>query len=118
MKKLKIAFWLLVIAAIGLIGFQNQEFFLSKPELRVNLFVRQYVIHNISIAAMLFGLFLFGLLSAYFSSLSGKFRANRTVKQLNATVAGHVDEISRLQSQVSTLRGAGAATAAEPAGKS
>jgi hypothetical protein len=117
MKKIKIAFWLLVMVAIGLIGFQNQEFFLSRPQLRINLFLREYHVDQVPIAVMLFGLFLFGLLSAYISSLSGRFRHNRTVKQLNATVADHVDRISRLQSEVDTIRGPAGRTTTEQVGK-
>ena len=42
MKKAKIAFWLILICFLALLGYQNWDFFMKPNGLRINLLLVQY----------------------------------------------------------------------------
>ena len=104
MKKAKFVFWALLAGFFALIILQNQSFFLAKQSFRINLFVWEYFTPAVHIAILFAAFFLIGLLIAYFFSLSGKFRANRTIKSLNASLETQRTELETLKKQVAGLR--------------
>ena len=114
MKNFKMVLSVLIIVLIGLLIYQNKDFFLQKPDLSLNLFFFQYQTANLNNAIIFSGCFLLGILISYFFSLSGRFRANKAIKNLSSTVDLQVQKISELTRQNETLK-AGSGAQAQPA---
>ena len=81
MKKVKIGFWLILIAFLVLVGYQNKAFFLQRHTFDINVWVtapyKTAEIYN----AVLFGACcVAGLVLAYLSSLFERFKANKTTQ--------------------------------------
>jgi len=115
MKKVKIVFWLLLLALLAGIVYQNQQE-LMKP-LIFHLdpgVVDPYQTPAVPLVVILAGLFLLGLLIAYFYSLYGYFRQAKTIKHLHATVAAQTEEIETLRRQVKNLDRPSAAPVGAP----
>jgi hypothetical protein len=105
MKKVKIAFWALVVAFLGLIVYQNQEFFLFRNRIGFNLgVIEPYTSPAIYNAVLFLGCFVVGFLLAYFSSLFDRFRANKIVRQLNATIEAQKKQIDSLTSELAQAK--------------
>jgi uncharacterized integral membrane protein len=105
MKKVKVVFWLLVIAFIALVVYQNQEYFLAKESLKIDLYVTQPY-HTPALATGIFILacFVIGFLIAYVMTLSERFKARKAVRNMNATMESQMDQISALKSAVENLK--------------
>ncbi len=117
MKNFKVILWVLIFALIGLLIYQNLHFFLEKPDLSLDLFFLQYQTAKLNNAIIFTGCFLLGILVSYFFSLSGRFRANKAIKNLSTTVDLQVQKISELTRQIEALKAASsAAHAGNPAG--
>ena len=107
MKKVKIGFWLIIVAFLLLIGFQNKEFFLQKHSFDLNLWVTApYHSAGIYNAVLFAGSFLAGLIIAYLSGLFERFKANKACKQLNKTVADQKNELAQLKTEVEAFKNA------------
>ncbi len=104
MKKIKIAFWLLVFALLGLIIYQNIGFFRAPLSLRVNLGFTEYVTPEFPIWVFFIALFFIGIVLTYLFSLPSKFRAGKNIRTLNATIASQRDELAGLKSDVAAMR--------------
>jgi hypothetical protein len=106
MKKATLIIWAIIFGFIALVIFQNQEFFLNKQSLRIYLgVVDEYLTPNLPIAVMVLFFFFCGIVIAYFFSVSARFKAKRTIKKLNATIASHKKEVSELKNEISLLKG-------------
>jgi Ni/Fe-hydrogenase subunit HybB-like protein len=104
MKKVKFAFWLIILALFGLLVYQNQSYFLTKHSLEINLYFtsgRTLPFHNLVIIVAFFG---FGLLIAYTSSLFERFRANKTIKKLRADAQSLQGTIDQMRADVEALK--------------
>ncbi len=104
MKKVKVAFWLLVILFVALVVYQNQDYFLAKESLSVNLYVKQYHTPELATGLLILGCFLIGFLIAYAGSLSDRFKARKAVKNMNATVESHLEQISALRHEIEVIK--------------
>jgi hypothetical protein len=105
MKKVKIGFWLIVVAFLVLVGVQNKAFFLQQHSFDLDLWVtgpyHSPDIHN----AVLFAVcFLAGLAIAYLSGLFERYKANKTIKQLTKTVNDRQAEVEQLKTEVEALK--------------
>jgi uncharacterized integral membrane protein len=87
MKKVKIVFWLLVLGFMGLVFFQNQDYFLAKNSLRIDLWFQKYLIPETPNGLYFLAFFIIGLLIAYVYYLPERFRCNKSIRQLNAKIA-------------------------------
>ena len=106
MKKATLILWVLIFGVIALLIFQNQAFFLSNQSLQVNLGVTEaYHSPELPIAILVLLFFLTGILIAYLFSLSARFKARRTVKKLNTTIASHTAEVADLRREIDSLKG-------------
>lgn len=114
MKKAKITFWALIIGFFALIILQNKPFFLDKQDFRIDLFFWNYNTPTVSIAILFAAFFVAGLLIAYSFSLSGRFKSNRTIKTLNATLDAQRAELDAMKKQVEGLRPAPADPVVDP----
>ena len=105
MKKVKIAFWIIIISFIGILIYSNKDFFLAKQALSLKLpFLVPYHSPELAIAIFFLAFFLSGFLIAYFFSLYDRFKSKKTIKNLNAAAAARQTESSALKSELETLK--------------
>jgi len=106
MKKATLILWALIFGVIALLIFQNQAFFLSNQSLQVNLGVTDpYHTPELPIAILVLLFFLTGVVIAYLFNLSARFKARRTIKKLNTTIASHNDEVAGLRREIDSIKG-------------
>ena len=116
MKKVKIVFWVLLIAFLLLVGYQNKGFFLQKNAFGLNLFVTDAYMTPEIFNGVLFGVcFLAGLIIAYFFGLFDRFRANKTIKQLNLDLESQRQQIATLNTELNAFKNASSSPVEQPA---
>jgi Zn-dependent protease with chaperone function len=86
MKKAKMAFWLILIAFLALLTYQNWDFFMSQHGLRINLLVVDYNTPELQNAILFLIFFFAGLLISYFFSLFERFKTQRSIKSLTSSL--------------------------------
>ena len=116
MKKVKIGFWILVIAFLLLLGFQNKAFFIQKNAFALNLYVTDaYTTKEIYNGVTFAVCFLAGLVLAYLSGLMERFRTNKTIKQLNADIERQRQELETQQTELNAHKNAAMSSPEGPA---
>ena len=105
MKKATLILWVIIFGFIALFIFQNQDFFLAKNAHNLNLGIKQYAIPELYNAILVLVFFFAGLLIAYLFSFSARFKAKRTIKKLNTTIAAHINEMAELKDEINKLKG-------------
>jgi cell division protein FtsW (lipid II flippase) len=106
MKKVKFAFWIVVFGFVGLIIFQNKDFFMSQSRLVLNLGFFYYETPHLANAIFFVAFFLLGILLTYFLSLFKQYRDAKTIKALKAKESTLVETVSILEKQLSQHKGA------------
>ena len=96
MRKIKLAFWLILLGFLGVIFWQNQAFFLERRGVEIDYVMGNYSFPELQIALYFLIFFLVGLLLSYFSSLSEKFVARKTIRKLN-------DELTHVKKKYSGM---------------
>jgi len=105
MKKATLILWVIIFGFIALFIFQNQTFFLAKNAFNLNLGIKQYSVAELYNAILVLVFFMAGLIIAYLFNLPARFKAKRTIKKLNTTIASHLNERAELKSEINTLKG-------------
>ena len=106
MKKATLIIWAIIFGVIALLIFQNKDFFLANQSLRINLgIVKEYHTPELPIAILVLVFFLVGVIIDYLFSMSARFKARRTIKKLNATIASHDSEMAGLRREIDSLKG-------------
>ncbi len=105
MKKIKLVFWLILIAFLALLTYQNWDYFMSQHGLRINLFVAEYNIPPLQNAVLLLIFFFAGLLIAYFFTLFERFKSQRAIKSMTATLEMSEKLLDGLKKEIQTLKG-------------
>lgn len=106
MKKATLIIWVIIFGVIALLIFQNQAFFMTNQSLRVNLGIfKEYHTPELPIAILVLLFFLMGILIAYLFNLSARFKARRSIKKLNATIASQTSEVEGLRRELNALKG-------------
>jgi uncharacterized integral membrane protein len=109
MKKIKVVFWLLVIAFVALLVYQNRDYFLARESLTIDLYVGQpYHLPELATGILILACVVLGFLAAYVMSISERFKARKAVKNMNATMTSQMGQISALKSEVENLKRGGA----------
>ncbi|MGD8267214.1 MAG: hypothetical protein PVF55_03535 [Desulfobacterales bacterium] len=115
MKKVKIGFWILVIAFLVLLGFQNKAFFIQKNAFTLDLYITDaYMTKEIYNGVTFAVCFLAGLVLAYLSGLLERFRSNKIIKQLNADMERQRQELEALQTELNAHKNAATSSPEEP----
>jgi cell division protein FtsB len=114
MKKVKIAFWIIIFGFVGLVIFQNKGFFMSKSQMILNLGFFYYETPFLANAIFFVAFFLIGILISYFLSLFKQFKDAKTIKALRAKEASLVDAVSSLEKQLSAQQAAATEEIARP----
>lgn len=106
MKKAKIAFWLILIGFMGLLAYQNWDFFMSEHRLRLNLFVTdEFSTPELQNAILFLIFFLAGLLISYFITLIERFKSKKIIKTLNAALETNQKLLDELKKDILSLKG-------------
>ncbi len=106
MKKATLIIWVIIFGFIALVIFQNQTFFLAKNAYRLDLGIFEEYLSPELPNAILFLLFFFcGLIIAYLFSFATRFKAKRTIKKLNTSMAANINEVAELKREIDTLKG-------------
>jgi uncharacterized integral membrane protein len=108
MRKVKYGFWLILLGLLGVVFWQNRPFFLTKQEVAFNYGVGAYQTPELQVALYFLIFFLVGLLISYFSSLSERFAARKTIRKLNEELAGARKQIADLESALASRQVAAA----------
>ncbi len=106
MKKIKTAVWVLIIAFVIVLVYQNQAFFLeTKQSLNLNLVFAEYKTPELKViffcGAFALAGFLFGL---YFLAAYG-FKTKKKTKALNAQLSEQTEKATSLEDELNTLKG-------------
>jgi hypothetical protein len=105
MKKLKITIWVVLLGFVVIMVFQNQDFFLGKQSLRINLLVTNYRTPEIYNLVLSFVCFIGGLLLGSYFILLDRLKFNKKIKMLKTKNDSHLAEITALQKELDSLRG-------------
>lgn len=105
MKKVKTAVWVLIVAFVVVLIYQNQGYFLAKQSLKLNLIFADYTspeMENVYFSGMFFiaGL----ILGAYFLAVFS-LKSKKKIKTLNTQVQEQSDTIATLEGELRALRG-------------
>ena len=108
MKNVKIAFWVILFAFIGLVLYQNREFYMSQHSLGIDLFVFDaYRTPEVPNAILFLGFFFAGLIIAYFFSLLERFNSRKTIKSLTESLRVSEKMLDALKAENEGLKGTG-----------
>ena len=105
MKKVKLAFWLILIAFLALLAYQNWDYFMSQHGLRINLIVAEYHTPPLQNAVLFLIFFCAGLLIAYFFTLFERFKSQRSLKSMTASLEMSEKLLDELKKEIQTLKG-------------
>lgn len=105
MKNAKIAFWVILIAFIGLILFQNREFYMSEHSLGMDLMFFKYHTPEVPNAILFLGFFFAGLIISYFFSLLERFNSRKTIKSLSDSLRASEKILEALKAENDGLKG-------------
>jgi len=107
MKKVKIAFWLILLVFAGVFAYQNKVFFMAKQSLSLTLpFLETLHTPELPHAVLFLVFFLTGFLVTYFFGLYDRFKSKKTLKNLNAAAADQQNELAALKRELESLRAA------------
>ncbi len=104
MRKLKYSIWLLLAGFLGMLVYQNQEVFLAKYSLDINLGVARYHIPEFYVVVMIAIFFFTGILVAYAAGLMERYRAHQNMRALKRTIDSYSGNISTLKQEVAALK--------------
>jgi predicted membrane protein len=104
MKKAKIAFWLILIGFLGLLGYQNYDFFMSQHGLRINLLFVQYDTPQLQNAILFLIFFFTGLLISYFIMLFERFKSKKIIKTLNTALDMNQKQLDEMKKELDLLK--------------
>lgn len=104
MKKAKTVLWIIIIGFIGLIIFQNWDYFNTRQALGVDLFFSQFVIPEFSNYFYFLSCFLLGLLLPYIHGFIERLKLNKLIKKLKETTAAQQEEISGLKRELEMMQ--------------
>jgi uncharacterized membrane protein YciS (DUF1049 family) len=114
MKKFKIAIWIVVLAFLGLIVYQNRELLLANQSLSINLLVAQYQTPLWPLAFYFAIVFLLGWLIAFIFGWVERYKAGKTIKKLQETIRSQPNTLDSMKSDPEAPRPRGPIPAGEP----
>lgn len=84
MRKFKTAVWVIIIAFVAILIFQNKEFFMAGQSLAFNLLFADYKTPEIKVVFLCFAFFVAGLLLGTYFILIYHLKTKRKIKALKA----------------------------------
>jgi hypothetical protein len=101
MRNLKIVLALVALGLAGLIIYQNMAYLSAPASLQMNLWLAGPYTVGIPNAELILGALFAGFLISYFVGLSSRFKNNKIIKNLNATLDSQTETITALKSELS-----------------
>ena len=103
-KRVKIGIWVIIIGLLVLLVHQNQDFFLARQSLGLNLYFKSFAFAEAANLFLFLICFLAGLLLAAYFIFFDRFKLKKTNKTLNTTINTHLEKISSLEKELETLK--------------
>ncbi|MBT8358035.1 MAG: LapA family protein [Desulfobacterales bacterium] len=103
-KRVKIGIWVIIIGLLALLVHQNQDFFLARQSLGLNLYFKNFTLPEVVNIYLLLFCFLAGLLFAVYFIFFDRFKLKKINKTLNTTINTHLEKISSLEKELETLK--------------
>jgi len=100
MKKVKLLLWLVVLGLIALGIYQNLPLLKEQVALKLNLWVFGPFQAELRFGVLMLGLFIAGLLIAYFFSLAHRFKTRKTIRKLNESLQAEQKKVAELESRL------------------
>ncbi|VEN72747.1 conserved hypothetical protein [Candidatus Desulfarcum epimagneticum] len=100
MKKMKMVFFVVLAGLCAALFFQNQEFFLTRKSLGIDLWAAAYRTPEISILILALALFVSGVLIGAFFSLSKQMKQKKSIRILTADLKVHRQKIDELEKRL------------------
>jgi uncharacterized membrane protein len=104
MRKFKIGFWAVIFGLMGIVVFQNQDFFMAKQSLRIDLIVTKYETPELHRAILFAGIFLTGFIISYIFTLIDRLRFKKAVKSLGSEIDSQNKNITSLINELEALK--------------
>ncbi|MEA2059198.1 MAG: hypothetical protein U9P10_01455 [Thermodesulfobacteriota bacterium] len=106
MKKVKLFLFLIVVIFVGLIIYQNREFFLTKQALSLSLGVETWHWTAPGVANVYYwgGCFFIGLILTGWMGFMSKLKSGKKIKSLNKTIDTHLETISSLKTELEAFK--------------
>ncbi|MBU4185328.1 MAG: hypothetical protein KKC23_03860 [Proteobacteria bacterium] len=105
MRKFKIGFWAIIFGLVGIVIFQNQDFFMAKQSLGIDLIFTKYETPELHRAILFAGIFLIGFIISYIFTLINRLKFRKVVKSLGATIDSQNEDITSLINELESLKG-------------
>ena len=103
-RRVKIGIWVIIIGLLALLVHQNQDFFLARQSLGLNLYFKNFSLPEAVNLFLFLICFLAGLLFAVYFILFDRFKIKKINKTLNTTINTHLEKISSLEKELETLK--------------
>ena len=114
MSNLKTGLWIVILGFVVLLFFQNQDVFLAKRTLRMDLFFVKYQTPELPDVLLFICTFVLGYVISYMVNLSSRFKFKKLIKQLNSTLAAKEKELAGVKSEIDGLKAAAIESEKEP----
>ena len=105
MKNFKIGFWAVIFGLIGIVIFQNQDFFMAKQILSIDFIFTKYETPELHRAILFAGIFLTGFIISYIFTLIDRLRFRKVVKSLGAEIDSQNKNIASLINELESVKG-------------
>ncbi|MBU2522018.1 MAG: hypothetical protein KKD50_07300 [Proteobacteria bacterium] len=113
MRKFKIGFWAIIFGLVGIVIFQNQDFFMAKQSLGIDLIFTKYETPELHRAILFAGIFLTGFVISYIFTLIDRLKFRKVVKSLGAEIDSQNENITLLVNELESLKGGNKAESVE-----
>jgi len=105
MKKVKYIFWLIIIAFIVAVIYQNQEYFLTEQSIYIDIWITEaYQSPELMNVILYLIVFVAALIIGYLFSLAIRFRANQTIKAMRREMESQIEIIAGMQRELDTYK--------------
>ncbi len=104
MSKFKIFIWILILAFIGVVLYQNKALFFANQTLGFDLHIVKYETPQLPVAIFFLATLVIGFMISYLFGLSDKFKTKKSVKSLNSTLDAKREEVTSLKREMELLK--------------
>ena len=104
MRNFKIGFWAVIFGLIGIVIFQNQDFFMVKQSLSIDFIFTKYETPELPIAVLFVTIFFTGFILSYIFTLFDRLRFRKVVTSLGNTIDSQNKNITSLINELETLK--------------
>jgi uncharacterized integral membrane protein len=106
MKKVKLVVWMLIIAFVAIVIYQNRGFFWdTKQSLAVDLAFAKYQVPEVQLLVIFGAFFAAGLLLGLYFLMVRGLKKKKKVKTLKTQVKEHSEKAAVLEEELRALRG-------------